>query len=136
MNKQELIDYLYDINCHADLKIEDIADELCENYVTPRISYKKNEIYQEIDIFNNNIKIGEAEVDINNKMLSRLNIYEPYKNKGYGQQIVRALIDAYNIDNLWVNADNNIAIHVYEKCGFVIKKPTMYLMEMGGKDET
>ena len=90
---------------------------------------QKNELYQEIELFDGDTKIGEAEVDINGKMLSRLSIFEPYQNKGYGTEIVKQLIDEYGIDCLWVNADNNRAIHVYEKCGFKKKEPTMYLME-------
>lgn len=90
---------------------------------------QKNELYQEIELFNGDTKIGEAEVDINGKMLSRLSIFEPYQNKGLGTKIVNMLIDIYNIDCLWVNADNDRAIHVYEKCGFKKKQPTMFLME-------
>lgn len=99
------------------------------------IEIKENELYQEfelyaIDMFDGDEKkIGEAEVDIKGKMLSRLTIYEPYQNKGYGQEVVKMLMDKYNVDRLWVEAKNARAIHVYEKCGFYIVKPTMYLME-------
>lgn len=91
--------------------------------------YKKNEMYRELELFSDGIKIGEAEIDINGKMLSRLTIYEPYQNKGYGTKVVKWLIEEYGINCLWVNADNEKAIHVYEKCGFKKTKPTMYLME-------
>lgn len=97
------------------------------------LTYKKNEMYRELELFDGDTKIGEAEVEITGKMLSRLNIYEPYQGKGYGTQIVQMLIRDYGIDCLWVNADNNRAIHVYEKCGFRKTKPTMYLMEREGK---
>lgn len=93
------------------------------------IEYKENELYQEIGIFVDGNKIGEAEIDLKGKMLSRLVIFEPYQDKGYGTQIVSDLIDKYLCDCLWVNADNARAIHVYEKSGFKIKEPTMYLME-------
>ena len=93
------------------------------------ITYKKNEVYQELELFDGVTKIGEAEVDIKNKMLSRLTIFEPYQNKGYGTKVVQTLINDYGINCLWVNADNDRAIHVYEKCGFKKIKPTMYLME-------
>lgn len=93
------------------------------------IAYKQNEMYRELELLDGNVKIGEAEVDIDSKMLSRLTIYEPYQNKGYGTAIVQALIKDYGINCLWVNADNDRAIHVYEKCGFKTIKPTMYLME-------
>ena len=95
------------------------------------IEYKKNELYQEIELYIDGTKIGEAEVDINGKMLSRLAIYEPYQGKGYGTQIVKQLCDEYGLDCLWVNTDNKKAIHVYEKCGFRIKEPAMYLMKRG-----
>lgn len=94
------------------------------------ITYKMNEIYREIELYEDGIKkIGEAEIDVANNMLSRLTIYEPYQNKGYGTKVVKWLIEEYGINCLWVNADNEKAIHVYEKCGFKKTKPTMYLME-------
>jgi RimJ/RimL family protein N-acetyltransferase len=94
------------------------------------VSYKANEMYRELELYDGDTKIGEAEVDLSGRMLSRLNIYEPYQNKGYGQQVVHDLMIAYNITSLWVNADNERAIHVYEKCGFRKIRPTMYLMEI------
>lgn len=93
------------------------------------LTYKINELYRELELFNGNTEIGEAEVDIEGKMLSRLTIYEPYQGNGYGTEIVKKLCAEYGITCLWVNADNNRAIHVYEKCGFKKTKPTMYLME-------
>lgn len=94
-----------------------------------KLELKENELYQEIGLFVNGEKIGEAEVDLKGKMLSRLIIFEPYQNKGYGTEIVRALNEKYGCDCLWVKADNDRAIHVYEKNGYKKTKPTMYLME-------
>ena len=91
----------------------------------------ENELYQEIGLFVNSEKIGEAEVDLKGKMLSRLSIFEPYQNKGYGTEIVRILNEKYGCDCLWVNADNDKAIRVYEKNGYRKIEPTMYLMERG-----
>jgi len=92
------------------------------------MTLKENELYQEIELFRGETKIGEAEVDIKNRMLARLSIFEPYQNQGFGTEIIRMLIEKYDLKNLWVNADNSRAIHVYEKCGFKINKPTMYEM--------
>ena len=92
------------------------------------IEIKKNELYREIELFEGKTKIGEAEVDINGKMLSRLTIFEPYQNQGRGTEIVKALTKEYGLNVLWVNADNDRAIHVYEKCGYVIDKPGMFIM--------
>ena len=94
------------------------------------IEIKENELYQELHLYDNGVKIGEAEIDIKGKMLSRLNISEPYQNKGYGTKIVRILTKQYGLNCLWVNADNERAIRVYEKNGYKIQKPTMYLMEI------
>ena len=44
------------------------------------------------------------------------------------------LNEKYECNNLWVNADNDKAIHVYEKNGFKIVKPTMYLMKKGSAE--
>lgn len=93
------------------------------------LELKENELYQEVEILIDGTKIGEMEVDLKGKMLSRLSIFEPYQNKGYGQQVVALAKEKYGCNCLWVNADNNRAIHVYEKLGFRKVKPTMYLME-------
>jgi RimJ/RimL family protein N-acetyltransferase len=98
------------------------------------IELKKAEIYQELELVVDDMKIGEAEIDIKNKMLSRLSIYEPYQNKGYGTEIVKRLTEEYELNNLWVNADNKRAIHVYEKNGYKISEPTMYLMKRSDKE--
>ena len=93
------------------------------------MTYKENEHYIEIELFNDyGIKVGEAEVDIKGKMLSRLVIFESYRDRGYGEQAVKDLTDTYGLNVLWVNADNTVAIHTYEKCGYHITQPTMYEM--------
>ena len=94
------------------------------------VRIKENELYQEVELFIGNTKVGEAEIEITKHMLSRCVIYEPYQNKGYGTRILNELIQMYMLTNLWVNADNDRAIHVYEKFNFKKIKPTMYLMEV------
>lgn len=98
-----------------------------------KIEVKENELYQEIELFCGETQIGEAEIDLKNHTLAKLVIFEPYQNRGYGTEIVKMLTEKYNLNNLWVKADNECAIHVYEKCGFKINKPTMY--EMIGEDK-
>lgn len=94
------------------------------------VRIKEKELYQEIDLYIGNTKVGEAEIEINGHMLSRFVIYEPYQNKGYGTRILNDLIQKYLLTNLWVNADNERAIHVYEKFDFKKVEPTMYKMEV------
>lgn len=98
------------------------------------MTYKENELYREIEIFLGDTKIGEAEIEIKGKMLSRLVIYEPYQNKGIGTKVVDDLTKEYGLTNLWVNADNERAIHVYKKNGYRKVTPTMYLMERSDKE--
>ena len=63
------------------------------------IEFKENELYQEIEIFLNDKKIGDAEVELKGKMLSRLSIFPPYQNKGYGTQIVKMLNEKYGCNS-------------------------------------
>lgn len=93
------------------------------------ITFKENGLYQEIEIIVNDVKVGEAEIELKSKMLSWLAIFKPYQDKGYGTEIVKMFKDKYGCNNLWVNADNKKAIHVCEKNGFKICEPTMCLME-------
>lgn len=99
------------------------------------ITMQENELYQEIELYHDSAKIGEAEVDLKNHMLAKLIIYEPYQNQGFGTEIVKMLVEKYDLNNLWVRADNNRAIHVYEKCGFKIKQSTMFEMFRESKEE-
>ena len=93
------------------------------------VTIKENELYQEIELFVGEEKIGEAEVEIKGKKLSRLSIFPQYQNKGYGTEVVNILSEKYGCDVLWVNADNEKAIHTYEKNGYVVSEPTMFLMK-------
>jgi GNAT superfamily N-acetyltransferase len=103
--------------------------------MTNEVRIKENELYQEVELFIGNTKVGEAEIDVKGHMLSRFVIYEGYQNKGYGTRILNEIIQKYMITCLWVEATNERAIHVYEKFGLKIVKPTMYLMEVKKNDE-
>lgn len=93
------------------------------------ISLKENELYQEIEIFDNDVKIGEAEIELKEKMLARLSIFPSFQNKGYGTQVVAMLNKKYGCNNLWVKSNNGKAIKCYEKNGYKIVEPTMFLMK-------
>ena len=51
-----------------------------------------------------------------------LHIKESYRSMGYGQQMVKEAIELANGKKLtlYVQKNNPVAIHVYEKCGFKI----------------
>jgi len=91
---------------------------------------EEKEYYIEIDLkLSDGTLIGKAEIEPNEKMLERFEIFEPYQNKGYGQQMLSDLIDGYGIKKLWVRSDNEKAIHIYKKAGFTVTRETMYEME-------
>lgn len=92
------------------------------------IDIKEKELYQELDIIYDGNKVGEAEVELNSKMLSRLSIFPPYQDKGIGTEVVNYLNNKYGCNCLWVNTDNKKAIHVYTKNGYKKIEPTMFLM--------
>ena len=97
------------------------------------VEIKPTETYVEHDIVVDGVKIGTVGLVPETKMISRLDIESAYQDKGYGTKVVNYLASqGYN--NLWVTADNDRAIHVYEKCGFKLIKPTMFLMESEHKD--
>lgn len=92
------------------------------------IDIKEKELYQELDVIYDGNKVGEAEVELNSKMLSRLSIFPPYQDKGIGTEVVNYLNNKYGCNCLWVNTDNKKAIHVYTKNGYKKIEPTMFLM--------
>ena len=58
--------------------------------------------------------------------------YIPLEIKTEHTRRALLLIEKYGCDNLWVVADNERAIHVYEKLGFRMEKPTMFSMVCNG----
>lgn len=88
---------------------------------------KKQDTYELTHIIDGNgVIIGRAEICLNRNELSSFEIYAPYQNKGNGQKALKMLIDRYNIKSLYVKSDNEIAKHVYSKCGFKITSNTEY----------
>lgn len=79
-----------------------LGNQFNKNVKVAMIDMKEDELYKEIEIFVDDQKIGEAEVDLKNKMLSRLLIFEPYQDNGYGMQIVKMLTEEYGLNNLHV----------------------------------
>lgn len=93
---------------------------------------KKTETFVEHDIIVDGTKVGTVELCPERHEIARLVIFEPYQNKGYGTQVVEELL-SQGYKSLWVRSDNQKAIHVYEKCGFV--KGETYMFEMRAESE-
>ena len=95
---------------------------------------EKTDTFIEHDIIVNDTKVGTVELCPERSEISRLIIFEPYQNNGYGTEVVKELKkQGYN--SLWVRSDNHRAIHVYEKCGFVKGKVQMFEMVAEGSGE-
>lgn len=92
------------------------------------VEVKETERFVENYICVDSEKIGIVELNPQTKEISRLCIYEPYQNKGYGTAVVKQLVEK-GYRKLWVRSDNPRAIHVYEKCGFKKKGCVMFEME-------
>ena len=93
----------------------------------------KDETFIEHDIIVDGIKVGHIELCPERNEVSRLEIFEPYQNKGYGTKVVSLLVEK-GYTSLWVRSDNPRAIHVYEKCGFRRGKTQMFEMSTEGED--
>ena len=78
----------------------------------------------EVIFYDKGIKIGEAcTVYFNgkpNSFLHSVEVYEQFRNNGYGYYIVKYMIDKYDVDTLYVENNNIAAIKLYKKFGFIV----------------
>ena len=58
------------------------------------------------------------------KLLDELYIEEEYRNKGIGTNIIKDILNNNDIVYLWVYKDNERAISLYKKLGFIIFEET------------
>lgn len=99
-----------------------------------KIEIKEKETFIKNDIIIYGVKIGEVELCPERHEISRLVIFEPYQNKGYGTTVIKQLMNkGYN--SSMVRSDNPRAIHFYEKCGFVKTEKTMFELKASEKNE-
>ena len=95
---------------------------------------EKTETFVEHNIIVGGTKVGTVELCPERHEISRLIIFEPYQNKGYGTEVVKELVEQ-GYKSLWVRSDNPRAIHVYEKCGFVRSETQMFEMVAESEDK-
>ena len=101
-----------------DKQIEELKAQIEKTKDCTDVELSQKETFIEFELKVNDIKIGYVELNPDKHEITRLEIYEPYQNKGYGTEVIGELIGR-GYDNLCVASDNSRAIHVYEKCGFV-----------------
>ena len=75
----------------------------------------------EVIFYEYGTEIGKAHtVEYNGKsnaFLHNLYVKEEFRGKGYGTQILRYMIENYDVDALYVNRDNK-SIRLYKRFGF------------------
>ena len=88
--------------------------------------------YIELDIMTEVVnqiqKVGFAEVNLSTGELTRLKIYEPFQNKGIGQEALSQIIKEYGITSVNALTKNDRAIHLYNKLGFEANHCSMVTM--------
>ena len=80
-----------------------------------------NNGHRKIEFFIEDTKIGECMLTHYEKaydFLYNFEIYNPFRNKGYGKKALEFLIIIYNIEYLNVEENNKAALHIYKKFGF------------------
>lgn len=78
--------------------------------------------------------VGKVSVtDYNGKFNNFLHGFEvktQFRGRGYGTLMLMFMISEYNVDTLYVEAKNKIAVHLYRKFGFIV---TDSFMKNGNK---
>lgn len=99
------------------------------------MSIKETETYKEFDILLNGEVIGSAEIKYPDMTLNNFFLYPQYRGKGYGQEAVKHFVEDFGVTNLWVNRENEIAKHIYEKNGFAVDgEPIFVAMRLKGSE--
>ena len=74
-----------------------------------------------VDFYDGDYHIGEGSVcgiKDDNAFLYDFEVYPKYRGMGYSKEMLQYLIDQYDLKQLFVKPDNNIAINLYKKYGF------------------
>lgn len=98
-------------------------DVKIKNTENPNDSLSKKAI--NLKFYLDNKFIGEASIsaiDTPNGFLYDFEVEKKYRGKGYGKRILKYILKNYKVTDLTVTVDNEIAINLYKKCGFKIKK--------------
>lgn len=78
-----------------------------------------------LNFYDGKDRVGTAGVsgyDTRKGFLYDLEVMKKYRGKGYGKRILDYVIKNYSVTDLSVAADNDVAINMYKKAGFRIKK--------------
>lgn len=102
---------------YIDRVLNDIVEE----------TIKEVECFKEFDICLGEKVIGTAEIKYPEMTLNNFKIYSEYQNKGYGQKAIKQFVNDFGVTNLWVDPQNEVAKHIYEKNGFVVDDTPLFI---------
>ena len=86
-------------------------------------------------LFDKNNLIGIIQVDINRQYILALEVFDPYKRKGYGGVLLKIAESKLNANKLSVNKKNSSAISLYKQNGWKVydEDDNMFYMKKGGE---
>ena len=106
--------------------------DLCKSLIHVRInSSSRGMIFRDqhghIVGYFNTVKYGDGSV-----WLQALEVTPEYQGKGIGTQLLKYAIKKFNVSKLSVARTNEVALRMYQKCGFTITRESdsMYFMEL------
>lgn len=103
--------------------------------MTDNIDIIEKETFKEFDILIDGTVIGSAEIKYPDMTLNNFFIYPQFRNKGYGTEAIKQLVEKFGVTNLWVSCENETARHIYEKNGFIVNsKPKYIAMKLKRED--
>ena len=92
---------------------------------------RETDTYVELEIIEDDVIVGYAEINTTKNILSRFKIYEPFQNKGHGTKALGEILQKYNVEQIECLQNNNRALRVYEKFGFVPKETCSVILKKG-----
>lgn len=107
---------------------QSLVDRYKDKYPTLRRVRITNDT-KGIALFTNNELIGIINVDIPRKYIISLEVFKPYKGKGFSYKLLDIAI-RLGAKNLSVRKTNHIAIETYKKHGWHIKNEDNYMYYM------
>ena len=99
-----------------------------------KISLNETMCFREFDILLGDTVIGSAEIKYPTMTLNNFSIYPQYRGKGYVTKAIRLFVENFGVTNLWVDPNNKVAKHIYEKNGFVADNKPLFVA-MRRKDD-
>ena len=85
-------------------------------------------------LLDNNQLIGIVQVDMKRKYILALEVFEPYKRKGYGTNLLKIAVNELGAEKLSVNKNNKNAISLYNKNMWEIYDEDKNMFYMKTKD--